>query len=29
VLLQRAGKAPVAADAFLRGFPLPAGTLLG
>jgi methionyl-tRNA formyltransferase len=25
-LLQRAGKAPVAADAFLRGFPLPAGT---
>ena len=26
--LQRAGKAPVAADAFLRGFPLPAGTLL-
>jgi methionyl-tRNA formyltransferase len=28
-LLQRAGKAPVAADAFLRGFPLMAGTLLG
>ncbi len=25
-LLQRAGKAPVAADAFLRGFPLPPGT---
>jgi methionyl-tRNA formyltransferase len=28
-LLQRAGKAPVAANAFLRGFPLMAGTLLG
>ncbi len=27
-LLQRAGKAPVAADAFLRGFALPAGTVL-
>lgn len=26
--LQRAGKAPVAADAFLRGFPLPPGTQL-
>ncbi len=26
--LQRAGKAPVAADAFLRGFPLPPGTRL-
>jgi len=26
--LQRAGKAPVAADAFLRGFPLPAETVL-
>jgi methionyl-tRNA formyltransferase len=25
-LLQRAGKAPVAAEAFLRGFPLPPGT---
>ncbi len=27
-LLQRAGKAPVAADAFLRGFPLPPGTIV-
>lgn len=27
-LLQRAGKAPVAADAFLRGFPLPAGAMV-
>lgn len=27
-LLQRAGKAPVAADAFLRGFLLPPGTVL-
>ena len=27
-LLQRAGKAPVAAEAFLRGFALPAGTVL-
>jgi methionyl-tRNA formyltransferase len=26
--LQRAGRAPVAADAFLRGFPLPPGTRL-
>jgi methionyl-tRNA formyltransferase len=26
--LQRAGKAPLAADAFLRGFPLPPGTTL-
>ena len=26
--LQRAGKAPVAAGAFLRGFPLPEGTVL-
>ena len=25
-MLQRAGKAPLAADAFLRGFPLPAGS---
>jgi methionyl-tRNA formyltransferase len=27
-LLQRAGKAPMAADAFLRGFALPPGTVL-
>jgi methionyl-tRNA formyltransferase len=27
-LLQRAGKAPVAAEAFLRGFPLPPGAVL-
>ncbi len=27
-LLQRAGKAPTAADAFLRGFALPAGSVL-
>ncbi len=27
--LQRAGKAPMAADALLRGFPIPAGTRLG
>ena len=27
-LLQRAGKAPVAADAFLRGFPMPPGTIV-
>ncbi len=27
-LLQRAGKAPVAAEAFLRGFPLPPGAIL-
>ena len=26
--VQRAGKAPLAIDAFLRGFPLPAGTVL-
>jgi methionyl-tRNA formyltransferase len=26
--VQRAGKAPMAADAFLRGFPIPAGTQL-
>ncbi len=28
ISLQRAGKAPMAADAFLRGFPLPPGTQL-
>ena len=27
--LQRAGKAPMSADALLRGFPIPAGTRLG
>ncbi len=27
-IVQRAGRAPLAADAFLRGFPLPAGTKL-
>ncbi|GIX13547.1 MAG: methionyl-tRNA formyltransferase [Paracoccaceae bacterium] len=27
--LQRAGRAPQAADAFLRGFPVPAGSILG
>jgi methionyl-tRNA formyltransferase len=26
--LQRPGRAPLAADAFLRGCPIPAGTLL-
>ena len=29
VRLQRAGRGGMAADAFLRGYPLPAGTLLG
>jgi methionyl-tRNA formyltransferase len=28
LLLQRPGRAALSADAFLRGFPLPAGTLL-
>ena len=27
--VQRPGRAPMAADAFLRGTPVPAGTLLG
>jgi len=28
LVLQRSGRAPQAADAFLRGYPIPAGTLL-
>ena len=27
--LQRPGKAAIEADAFLRGFPVPAGTMIG